>query len=252
MNNIFIYDGTLINLLNLIKHLSKFDIKNINIKNKNYNFNLFDKKIELTIDDNENIIETIIKEIGINAFNAIYYVFLSTEENKENIIYFFYLNAKYYKNTIFNRRNLKCVSETLKIIQYVKRENHKFKGFTRFKELNGKILYAEINPTNNILFLLSKHFKNRLKNEYWIIKDINRNIYSIYNKHIFQIIDGKNFTLKDIILSKHEEDTQNMWKTFYNTITIEERKNDRCRMNFMPKKYWKYIIEMEDKNEKNN
>ena len=42
------------------------------------------------------------------------------------------------------------------------------------------------------------------------------------------------------------------WKDFYKTIGIKERKNDRCRMNFMPKKYWKYILEMSDENEKSN
>ena len=38
-----------------------------------------------------------------------------------------------------------------------------------------------------------------------------------------------------------------MWKSFYDTIGIKERNNERCRMNFMPKKYWKYIVEMSDK-----
>ena len=40
------------------------------------------------------------------------------------------------------------------------------------------------------------------------------------------------------------------WQTFYNTIGIKERKNSRCQMNFMPKKYWPYIIEMSGENEK--
>ena len=161
MNNIFLYDGTFINLLNLIKHLSTFKIQNINIKTHNYNLNLFDRKIELNNQNNEDIIETILQDIGLNNFNALYYTYLSNDENKENIMYFFYVNSLYYKN-MFGRRNLNCVSKTLKIIKYVKQENHKFKGFTRFKELNGGVLYAEIEPTNNIIFLLSNHFKKRL------------------------------------------------------------------------------------------
>ena len=39
---------------------------------------------------------------------------------------------------------------------------------------------------------------------------------------------------------------EELWKDFYKIIGINERKNDRCRMNFMPKKYWKYMIEMSD------
>ena len=34
----------------------------------------------------------------------------------------------------------------------------------RFIELKNKVLYATIEPTNNVLELLSNHFKNRLKN----------------------------------------------------------------------------------------
>ena len=42
------------------------------------------------------------------------------------------------------------------------------------------------------------------------------------------------------------DEMEDLWKSFYNTIGIKGRKNDRCRMNFMPKKYWKYILEVEN------
>ena len=143
-------------------------------------------------------------------------------------------------------RNIKSVNEGLKISKYVSRENHKFKGFLRFVELKNKVLYAEFSPSNNIIFLLSKHFKKRLSNEYWVIKDVGRNIISIYNKKDFYILDGNNFKLTVNDKSDLEEDIENMWKEFYKVIGIKERKNDRCRMNFMPKKYWKYITEVKD------
>ena len=76
----------------------------------------------------------------------------------------------------------------------------------------------------------------------WIIKDVNRKILSVYDKNEFYIVDESEFKLLNFTLSDNEESIQNMWKSFYNTIGIKERKNDRCRMNFMPKKYWKYIL----------
>ena len=48
------------------------------------------------------------------------------------------------------------------------------------------------------------------------------------------------------ILDIKTDEIEDLWKSFYNTIGIKERKNDRCRMNFMPKKYWKYILEVSD------
>ena len=38
---------------------------------------------------------------------------------------------------------------------------------------------------------------------------------------------------------------QELWKSFFKTIGINERKNKKVQINFMPKKYWEYIIEME-------
>lgn len=252
MNNIYLYDGTFINLLSLCEYLLSLKIKPFNIKTLDYSPTLFDELIHLDILSNETIIQNIINKFSLDIFNIIYYVYLSTDENKELIIYYFLLNYYKYGHKVINLRRLNCVNKALNLSHYVSRENHRLKGFLRFKELNNNILYAEMEPTNNIIFLLSKHFKQRLKNEYWIIKDNGRNILALYDKKNINFIDGKNFKLNDFTLSSHENDIKNLWQEFYNTIAIKERENEKCRMNFMPKKYWKYIIEMSDELEKSN
>lgn len=252
MTDIYIYNNDFISLLNLIDILIKNNIRPGNIKNEYYTPTLLDNIINLEIKNNFQVVDKYIKFVDKNIIKQLYYVFLSTDDNKELIIYYFLLNSLKYKNKIIYIRNLKCVDKVLKISHYVSREAHKLKGFTRFKELENKVLYAEINPENNVIEILSSHFKNRLKNELWIIKDINRKILSVYDKNEFYIVDESEFKLLDFTLSDNEESIQNMWKSFYNTIGIKERKNDRCRMNFMPKKYWKYILEMSDENEKSN
>jgi len=66
--------------------------------------------------------------------------------------------------------------------------------------------------------------------------------------HIKDIIGCKKEVKKlEIEYEKEELDIEDLWKTFFQTIAIEERKNERCQKSFMPKKYWKYMIEMEDK-----
>lgn len=242
MNNIYIYKNEFISLLNLIKYLLINKIKPYNIKDEFYNKSLLDNLIYLNILD-DNIYE-FIKLIGNVNFKIIYYVYLSNEENKELIIYYYILNTfKYHEKTIY-MRNLNCVSKSLKIYNHVKRESHRFKGFTRFRQINNNVLYAEINPDNNIIELLSVHFKERLKHEYWIIKDVNRNILSLYNKKDYEIISGEKIKLLETNNSKEELEIEELWQEFYNTIGIRERKSDRCRMNFMPKKYWEYILEV--------
>ena len=245
MNNIYLYNNDLISLLSLIKVLLKNKIKPDNIKELNYNKNLFDNLINLNIKKDNNIISEFIKIFGINNFKTIYYVYISKEDNKELIIYYYLLNYFKYKERLPYMRNLKCVSKALEIRKRVGSEAHKMKGFVRFRELSNKVLYADINPDNDILYLLSIHFKNRLKNEYWLIHDVNRHTISIYDKKDFYIISDKDLKIVDNI-SDREEEFENLWQTFYQTIGIKERHNNRCRMNFMPKKYWPYLLEVRD------
>lgn len=249
-NQVYLYDGSFLGLLNLINKLLTVQIKPFNICNKNiYQPSLIDEIIDLEQDDDFKI-----KDLNVSKeiLKTIYYVYLSNNEHKELIIYYFLLNAQKYKNKIFYMRNLKCVNHALKIAKYVSNENHKLKGFVRFKEIKNHVLYASISPTNDVLELLSLHFMSRLKNEYWIIKDIGRNKYSIYDTKKYYIVSGENMNLKEVEIDEEEKTIENLWLTFFRTIGIEGRKNKKCQMNFMPKKYWKYIIEMEDAYEKGN
>lgn len=244
MNKVYIYDGDFISLINLVFYLISKNIKPYSIKTEEYLPNLFEEVIKLNVQDE--VIDEIIKSIGGYIFRILFYVFLSNEENKELIIYYFCLNTNKYKNSVIYRRDLKCVSESLRISEYVSHETHKYKGFVRFRELENKVLYAEIEPVNNVLFLISNHFAKRLKHEYWIIKDVKRKIISIYDKKQFIIVNDDEFILSTEKVSEEESLVVDLWKVFYKTIGIKERKNDRGRMNFMPKRYWKCITEVSD------
>lgn len=244
---IYLYKESFIDLLNLINYLFKKKIKPENIKNELYTKTLLDDIYYPIIAEDKELIERIINKIGVGSFLIVYYVFLSNDDNKELLIYEYLLNSLKHKDKIRFMRNIDSVNKCLKISKYVKGEVHRFKGFVRFRELDNGILYSEIEAENNILQLLSNHFKKRLKNEYWIIRDNKRNLVSVYDKKECYIFDS------DIDIKENEKDDcfEDMWKEFYKTIGIKERKNDRCRMNFMPKKYWKYIIEVSEDEESN-
>lgn len=245
-NKVYVYNDNFLSLLALIVILIIKKTIPKDIKPCNFEFGLFDEVEELLLPEKEETINYIIKNIGYDNFNMIFRLYLSVSKDKEILIFYYCLYSLKYKEKTRFMCNNKWVNEALKQSLYVSRENHKFKGFTRFKKMNNEIYYAEINPTNNILLLLSNHFKARLKNEYWIIKDVNRNLYSLYDKKNFIIVSGDEFKINDFNLSDDEDKFLSLWKEFYNTVGIKERKNDRCRMNFMPKKYWKYIVEVSD------
>ncbi len=249
-DDVYIYNDTFLSLLALSRELYKLNIRPFAIKNTKYSLSLLDNSILL--EQNElNIISYFLKIVSKDILKTCYYVFLSKDENKELIIFYFLLNAIKYSNKVYYMRNLNCVVKALQISNRVSRELHKFKGFTRFKEFKNGVLYAEIEPDNDILYLLSIHFSKRFKNEVWIINDKRRKMLSFYDKKKFDIISDTKVSIDSDNFSQEEGNIEELWKTFYNNIGIKERKNDRCRMNFMPKKYWKNILEVEDINEKN-
>lgn len=47
--------------------------------------------------------------------------------------------------------------------------------------------------------------------------------------------------------SPEEEKFRAMWRTFYDTVGIEGRRNDLCRRTHMPKRYWNRMTEIRDK-----
>lgn len=246
MNTVYIYDGSFSSLLNLIFELIRNNIRPDNIKNELYSPSLLDDVINLDFDSSKDVWNKVLQILGEYAANIMYYVFLSEENNRELLLYYYFLNGlKYRKNIVF-RRDKRCVSEALRVSSYVVHESHKMKGFLRFKELENKVLYAEMEPTNDVILLVSEHFRKRLKNEYWIIKDVGRGILSVYDKKKYVVVLEDYFVLQTENVSESEQDIENLWKVFYKTIGIKERKNDRCRRNFMPKKYWKYIIEVQE------
>ena len=247
MSNIFLYDGKFSSLLVLIVYIIKFKYKVFDIKSKkNYIPNLLDEPVCLKLDNKEKILALLKKELDMKILYRLYYVFLSNNNNKEMIIYDFIKNALIYKRNILYRRNIDSVNKVLKLSNTITKEAHRIKGFLRFKKMVN-FYFAEINPTNNVIMIIANHFKKRLSGEYWIIKDINRNIYAIYDLNKVIYLEEENILELNLDLDKKENSFEELWKSFFKTISIKERENPRCQMSFMPKKYWKCIIEMEDK-----
>lgn len=242
--NDYLYDGIYSSLLSLIYTLIKSNTNPNNIKSEEeYQSNLFMEPIYLKL-ENKALVDKLKKEVSMLVLYEAYYVFLSNIDNKEMIIYGFIKNAIKYKNTIFYRRDIDVVSETLRISNQVKGEAHRMKGFLRFKKMNN-FYYATMEPTHNIIWIITRHFKERLKDECWIIKDSKRGIYAIYDTKKVTYLKENDVIKLNLDLSSEEALFEDLWKTFFKTVAIKERTNLKCQMNHAPKKYWKNMLEME-------
>lgn len=247
-NKIYIYDGSIEGLFTIVYKCMIDKIVPLNVIKDMNKLSLFEEYIIIETDYNlsNKIFKSIPKRMGDLALYNVYNAFLVTKTDKEiNIVNYLINGFKYGKN--LNRmRNIESVIKIQKYSNMVRREAHKLKGFVRFESVNN-VLYSRISPEHDILELLIPHFKNRLSNEDWVIEDVKRKKAVFYRNGKYKIISTINLNLEKF--NSNDEEYKDLWKSFIKSVTIDERKNLRCQMNFMPKKYWKYMTEMEDNNE---
>ncbi|OJV87481.1 MAG: DNA metabolism protein [Bacteroidia bacterium 44-10] len=139
------------------------------------------------------------------------------------------------------------------IAQKVGSDARKLIQFIRFQETADGIWFAPVSPRYNVLSLIVPHFKSRYAGQPWIIYDTVRNAGLYYDTHTVQEIS---FSQKDLSelksgkldnekLSDEEAFFQKMWKEYFQSITIKERINLKLQRQHMPKRYWKYLPEIQ-------
>ncbi|WP_294079499.1 TIGR03915 family putative DNA repair protein [Proteiniphilum sp. UBA5384] len=138
------------------------------------------------------------------------------------------------------------------IAQKVATDAHKLVQFVRFQETVDGIWFAPVSPRYNVLSLIVPHFKSRYAGQPWIIYDTVRNVGLYYDTRTVQEIS---FSQKDLAelksgkpgnekLSDEEAFFQQLWKEYFQSITIKERINLKLQRQHMPKRYWKYLPEI--------
>ncbi len=166
---------------------------------------------------------------------------LSCQEKAMTICFnYAYLTLK-LKTDISNMLNKKEVSDFSFTLQKVLHEKHIMTGFIRFKESSHGVLYARYEPDNDITEILAPHFLKRLGSIPFIIHDGKRKKIAISN--------GKSIRIQPTNLpsnfqpSANEQAINDLWRKYFRTINIKERKNQSQQDRYFPRRYRKYCFE---------
>ena len=244
INKTYLYDGTLDGFLTIV--FDCYSAKTLPQKimaEVGYSPNFLDNTASIQTDAEKakRVFTGIEKNISYTTLHNTYYAFLSNEKEKEMCLLKYLCDGFDYGPKINNRLTISYVFQVMAMKKRTFGECHRLKGLLRFQEVGNNLYYASIHPDNNIIEPLAHHFINRLPTQNFIIHDKIRNICLLYNGEEYKIIDATNLKIPNI--SVEEQKYQELWKLFFKTIAISERKNPRCQMQFMPKKYWKDLIE---------
>jgi len=251
--NIFIYDHTFEGLLTAIYEAFELNIDPDKIiSSRSFQDDLFaDKRYIIT--DNEkfeqvwnNINEKTTQQICQRIFQA----YLSEDKDIELVIYHYIkliLETDYNVETDFSDdRVLKLTN----IQKKVGREAQRVMMFVRFQKTIDNIYYASFDPKYNVIPLTIAHFRNRFADQKWVIFDTRRKFGYYYDlNEVREVSIGKqrvNNETGDVdseILHVSEKLFQKLWKSYFDTINIKERKNIKVHMQFLPKRFWKFLPE---------
>lgn len=122
----------------------------------------------------------------------------------------------------------------------VRAELHRFKGFMRFREVEGGYLYGSFRPDYNIIVPLSRHFAMRLREERLVIHDRKRNLATFcYQGKVYEAKIEREIPNP----TEFERSISKLWLKYFETVGIKERKNRKLQRQKVPLKYRSSIIE---------
>ena len=111
----------------------------------------------------------------------------------------------------------------------------KFKAFLRFRRISDDLYYAVFEPEFNIIEFVGNYFYKKMDFDF-IIYDKKREISFIRK--------GNDVYLEKIKITLDTDDgIDSLWKVFFNSISIQSRKNTKIQNQKVPLKYRKYMTE---------
>lgn len=167
-------------------------------------------------------------------------------ERADWILRFIALGLSHGRKTLRMLQN-PAVFEIFQMNRYVGNEAHFLVEFMRFERLPSGVYYGKVGPENQVLELVAVHFADRFPDMDWLIYDEKHKEAAIHSASGRWVIK-KQVTGKEISGWKGTADADiytGVWKTFFETIAIEERKNPRCQRNMLPLRYRKYMTEFQ-------
>ncbi len=137
-----------------------------------------------------------------------------------------------------------------KIYRKVQHECERLVQFARFQRAADGVYLAVFEPLYNVLPLAVEHFSDRFSDQKWMLYDRKREYGYYYDLETVQemkmefepgcVADGR---LQKSVQDADEELWQQLWKTYFKSVVIEERRNPRLHKQNMPVRFWKYLTE---------
>lgn len=167
------------------------------------------------------------------------------EEDVLDNIYRMLLLGFKYGNAALDMLQYEPVMRSRIIRKAYSNEVCRFKEFARFNEVKKSVYVSHIEPKSRIVESLGHAFMDRMPSEHFMIVD---------DVHLEAVIHPKDedfyfrrLTIEELNALKKTEEANDqytdMWKVFFDSISIKERENPNCQRNHFPIWTRKHAVE---------
>lgn len=199
----------------------------------------------------EKVIRTLRRRFGEEDYLNICLALSSPDPEKAQAVYRTIaagISGNCIKGRLFHNLADSWIHKAFSLARAAANENQHLRGFVRFRELEGGILFSEIAPKNHLLSFLMPHFSDRFPGKNFMLSDCGRGIFGVHQANSqWYLMKGDMGTpdLRKLKLSEAEREYQELFRHFCHKIAVKERENRRLQQNLLPLRFQEYMVEFE-------
>ncbi len=238
----YVYDGSLEGFLTLVHQTYMTKKSATRIIKSPLEWNLVEETETIITNRTyaKKVLQSLQEKFEKRYFERIFHVFMCDTRSFERPLYDYIILG------FRDRKNLADINHpSILYIEKLEKEYfrylHKMYGFVRFEEIADGTLYTKIEGKFNILPLLGRHFMKRLDGQEFIIHDTQRNIALLSENSTFRI--ERVVESYEPPRSMDEKKFQKLWKTFFKSVAIAERRNPKLQKQWVSLLYRRYMTE---------
>jgi probable DNA metabolism protein len=242
----YCYDGSLAGLLTLYARLlpEQVAVERISATLLEQQ-GLFNSEICIATDQAvaEAFWQRLTKRLSGNSLKLLRRCLLADHPQQELLIYNYLLLEADQGRRIDGMLAHPAVAPIWKLSQQVGREAHRYLGFIRFQQLQGGLYYASIAPDHRILLLIGAHFAERFSDQQWVIHDQRHGEGILYDaeKKEWLLLPMEVTARPDV--TPEEAQFQALWRSYFATLAIPERTNQKLQQGKVPFKARIFLTE---------
>ncbi|TDS12883.1 TIGR03915 family putative DNA repair protein [Sphingobacterium paludis] len=245
------YDGSWAGLLTTIFEIFEFKIVPLSLRStgeRQQGMFQTEREVFTQQDKADRVMHGLIAKVGKKGYAELWHTYLS--ELPEAALLVVRVATYYFHEEKNVRLNFAQdhILQMKKIVKSVSRERHRMKAFTRFQLLADGLYVALIEPDFNVLPLVQQHFQDRYADQRWLIFDVKRRYGLLYDgQSTSEVTMDHTATMAHATLidlhDAQEELYADLWKRYFKSVNIKERRNMKLHLQHVPRRYWRYLHE---------